>query len=336
MSLCTCSLTMLHATGNLLWDCGDLAQNVTVSLLAMRIRMNCAQTNPSKQIDKIMHNLSKSHLHSNPAPEYPSVLPLPTFHEQSLLFWLHPQLQSAIFLAHSWEKMSSCTACTKEHDSCSTIRILHRLVTSSKMLKTWGHWSLPFCHPCLLQSFSLFCRSSLTISRISSKQRSSPCSLAIRSAARAALTSSVARRGLLLFVPFPLAPGCKATCSRRRSTLERTPCTSWESSWDNYERYIFCLFTLEYIYVHIYNWTYLFFKYYHCYKYVNIYIYITYIYIYKYIYIYSCEKKSTIYLFIYLSIYLFFLSIYLSIYLFIYLFIIIIIIIIRLLFVFTT
>lgn len=253
MSLCTCSLTMLHAPGDLLWDCGDLAQNVTVSLLAMRIPMNCGQTNPSKQIDKIMHiNLSKSHLHSNPAPEYPSVLPLSTFHEQSLLFWLHPQLQSAIFLAHSCEKMSSCTACTKEHDSCSTIRILHRLVTSSKMLKTWGHWSLPFCHPCLLQSFSLFCRSSLTISRISSKQRSSPCSLAIRSAARAALTSSVARRGLLLFVPFPLAPGCKATCSRRRSTLERTPCTSWESSWDNYERYIFCLFTLECIYVHIY------------------------------------------------------------------------------------
>ena len=55
MSLCTCSLTMLHATGDLLWDSGDLAQNVTVSLLAMRIPMNCIQTNPSKQIDKIMH-----------------------------------------------------------------------------------------------------------------------------------------------------------------------------------------------------------------------------------------------------------------------------------------
>ena len=197
--------------------------------------------------------ISSYNLHSNPAPEYPSVLPLSTFHEQSLLFWLHPQLQSAIFLAHSCEKMSSCTACTKEHDFCSTIRILLRqwLVQKCKKLEDTGHYrsaTLVSCSPFPSSAAPPWPYLASLLSNVRHLG-----SLAIRSAARAALTSSVARRGLLLFVPFPFAPGCKATCSRRRSTLERTPCTSWESSWDNYETYVFCLFSLAYVYVHIYN-----------------------------------------------------------------------------------
>lgn len=83
----------------------------------------------------------------------------------------------------------------------------------------------------ILQSFSLFCLSSLTRSRISSKQRSSPCSLAARSAARAALTSSVAGNTLAPLETPGLEP---TTCSRIRSRLDRTPCTSsnvWVSWW---------------------------------------------------------------------------------------------------------